>query len=371
MQAGGDLRAAERLRDRWPADLVAAAFTQAELRTRAAAKFTRAARMLFTRAGLEQASSEPLAAHRASRFADLARAADLCCGIGGDLAALGAVAAITGVDRDPVHAAMARHNAAVYGVVAEVLVADVREVALAGYDAVFVDPARRDGGRRTGVAGSEPPLSWCLRLVESVDRVAVKTAPGVEVGAVPAGWEVQFVADGRDLKEAVLWSPAWASAARRATVVDGGSVHDLVAAPGEAVPVGEPGAWLLDPNPAVTRSGAVETLARGLGAWKVDERIAFLCTEHEVHSPFARTLRVEASLPWSLKAVARAARERGIGAVDIRRRGLAGDVEDIRRRLRPHGPHRATLVLTRVRGRPWALLCTDPASRLGATPPGT
>ena len=37
----------------------------------------------------------------------------------------------------------------------------------------------------------------------------------------------------------------------------------------------------------------------------------------------------------------------------MRRRGLAGDVDRLRRRLRLDGPLRATLVMTRLRGRPW------------------
>ncbi|MBK7217047.1 MAG: hypothetical protein IPH95_08320 [Candidatus Promineofilum sp.] len=46
-----------------------AALETALLRQRAARKFARAAEMFFTRAGLEQATAEPLAAHRAARFA--------------------------------------------------------------------------------------------------------------------------------------------------------------------------------------------------------------------------------------------------------------------------------------------------------------
>jgi hypothetical protein len=45
--------------------------------------------------------------------------------------------------------------------------------------------------------------------------------------------------------------------------------------------------------------------------------------------------------------------------VDIRRRGLAGDVDDLRRRLRLDGEHRATVVLTRVLDQPWTLVCSD------------
>src|SRR3712207_7346754 len=100
----------------------------------------------------------------------------------------------------------------------------------------------------------------------------------------------------------------------------------LLPVPGDPVPVAPPGPYLLDPNPAVTRAGLDEDLARTLGAWKIDERIAFLCVDHAVRTPFGRTLRVVDSLPWHLNRVAERLRALGVGAVDIRRRGLAGEI---------------------------------------------
>ena len=363
--AAGDLALAVRLRRDYPADLAAAATAQHELRLAARAKFGRAMEMLFTRGGYEQSSSEPIARHRAARFGGTSRVADLCCGIGGDLIALAAGREVLAVDKDAAHARLAVHNAGVYGVADGVraCVADVRDVRLAGIGAVFIDPARRAGTHRFPAGVSEPKLDWCLALAERVPAVCVKAAPGLPAELIPAGWEAEFIADGRDLKEAVLWSPAIATAPRRATVLPGGDT--LVASPGEPVPVGEPGEYLLDPSPAVTRAGLVADLARAVGAWQVDPRIAFLSVKQEVATPFARTLRVIDSAPWNEKRFARRLRELGVGAADLRRRGLAGDVDQIRRRLKLAGPHRATVVLTRVADKPWGLICADPGSSLG------
>jgi SAM-dependent methyltransferase len=383
------LAVATRLRREYPADLVAAAVAQHELRLAARAKFARASQMLFTRAGYEQSSSEMIARHRAARLAGAASVADLCCGIGGDLAALAATGeaatgeaatgeAATGeaagrpliaVDLNPVHARLARHNAHVYGAGGRVhaVIADVRDIRLTGTDAVFIDPARRDDARRFRAGTCEPPLAWCFELAMKVPAVCVKAAPGLDTSLVPAGWEAEFIADGRDLKEAVLWSPALSGpAARRATILPGG--HTLVRYPGPPVDIREPGEFLLDPSPAVTRAGLVEDLARQLGAWKIDPRIAFLSAASEVTTPFARTLTVIDSAPWTEKRFASRLRDLGVGAADLRRRGLAGDVEQIRRRLRLQGPHRATIVLTRVRDRPWGLICADPGSALTSHP---
>ncbi len=417
------LALATSLRREYPADLVAAATAQHELRLAARAKFSRAADMLFTRAGYEQSSAEPIARYRAGRFGAARRVADLCCGIGGDLLALASGREALAVDRDEVHARLALYNAGVYEEAANVraVVADVRDFRLNGLDAVFIDPARRSGpgtapapagGRartpaasaRTGRAAagrpgtvasaaphrfrsglSEPPLDWCFALAGQVPAVCVKAAPGLPADLIPAGWEAEFIADGRDLKEAVLWSPALATAPvagsggpRRALVLSGSAAHALVACPGDPVPVTEPAEYLLDPNPAVTRAGLVEDLARSLSGGsggscgsggdgeraadvaKIDSQIAFLTVNRLVRTPFARTLQVQDSAPWNEKRFARRLRELGIGAADIRRRGLAGDVDQIHRRLKLAGPHRATIVITRVNDRPWGLICTDP-----------
>ena len=388
------LALASRLRRDYPAALVAAATAQDELRRAAAGKFSRAGQMLFTRPGLEQASSETAARHRARRLAGATagRLADLACGIGGDLIALAAGREVLAVDRDAVPLRMAAHNAGVYDVAAGVVTceADVRDVSLDGIGAVFADPARRLAGaarsRRLRPGDSEPPLAWCFALTGRLPAVAVKAAPGLPAGIVPAGWEIEFVADGRDLKEAVLWSPALATAPARATILPEG--YTLLPEPrkepgllpgpqpglqpgerpGERpgedaagdVPIAPPGEFLFDPNPAVTRAGLVETLAWQLGAWKIDPRIAFLSSGTVRSTPFARTLRVVESAPWNEKDFTRRLRALGIGAADIRRRGLAGEVDQIHRRLKLAGPHRATLVLTRVNDKPWGLICAEP-----------
>ena len=352
------LRVGTRLRRSHPAEVVAAALAQHELRSRAAAKFQAAARMWFTREGLEQASAEPLARHRAARYAGFPVVADLCCGIGGDLCALAPGRDALAVDRDPVHLRMARENARVHGA-GEVAAAcaDVRDLRLPRSLAVFVDPARRAGGRRLPAGESRPPLAWCLELAGRVAGVGVKAAPGLALGLVPDGWEVELVADRRELKEAVLWSPALATTARRATVFPG--PHTLAPREGPPVPSAPPGAFLLDPSPAVTRAGLVEELARDLGAWKLDPRIAFLSADQPLRSPFGRLLRVDASLPWNLKRLRQVLRERGVGAVEVRKRGSAVDVADLTGRLRLRGDAAAVVVLTRVADRPWALVCGE------------
>jgi hypothetical protein len=357
--AGAEMGLGERLRARYPAELVRSALAQHDLRERARSKFATPERMYFTREGLEQSSAEMVARHRAARYAGLERVADLCTGIGGDLLALAQGRAALAVDLDEIHLRMALANARAFGAgdLAGAC-ADVRDLRLDALPPVFVDPARRAGGRRLRAGVSEPPLGWCLGLADHVAEVGVKAAPGLPLELVPAGWEVELLADRRELKEAVLWSPALATTSRRATVLPGG--ESLVAAPGAAVECAEPGAFLLDPNPAVTRAGLVEELGRVLDAWKIDRRVGFLSADHRLATPFGRLLVVEESLPWNLKRLRAVLRARGAGAVEIRKRGSAVNVDDLRRRLALSGDRRLTVVLTRVLDRPWTLVCSDP-----------
>jgi SAM-dependent methyltransferase len=372
------LRLSAELRDHYPAELVAAALTQQSLRMAAREKFSRADDMFFTCAGLEQASAEVVARHSARRYAGLPLVADLCCGIGGDLTALASSAdRVLAVDTDLDTLRFARRNVAVHAAASAAALqdpaaaggsaaavafvcADVRDLppaSLRGLAGAFIDPARRTGGHRLRTGDSQPPLDWCLGLASQVTRVGIKTAPGLPHSVVPAGWETEFVAVGRALKEALLWSPGLASTRRRATILPGGDT--LVANPGEPVRVADPGEYLLDPNPAVTRAGLVQELARDLAAWQIDPMIAFLSVDSPVATPFARTLRILASMPWHEKRAARKLRELGIGSADIRRRGLAGDVQQIHRRLGLQGDRSATIVLTRNDGKPWGLICED------------
>src|SRR5262249_32858423 len=156
----------------------------------ARAKFTRAGAMFFTRDGLEQATAEPLARHRAARYARFgrrtpagaARIADLCCGIGGDLLALAGVAAeVRAADRDPAQVRMPELTPRACGAPQAVTPSrpDAGDVARPGVDAVFAAPARRAGGRRLRSGEGEPPLDWCLALARRVEAVGIKAAPGL------------------------------------------------------------------------------------------------------------------------------------------------------------------------------------------------
>jgi hypothetical protein len=373
LSESGLLATAERLRRHHPADLVAAALTQARLRAKAAAKFgPDAARMYFTPDGLQQATRPNVAAHRARRFRT-GPVLELCCGIGGDLIARArAGRASVGVDSDPLTVAVARANIDALGL-ADIAV--VREGAAEranpdGYTAVFADPGRRTArGRVFDPKEYQPPLDRLLALASRAPGACLKVAPGIPYDAVPADAEVEWISTGGEVKEAAIWLGALAGdTGRRATILppilpaDGavvdGSPATLVPVPGLGhPPVGPWRRYLYEPDGAVIRAHLVAEVAADVDGCLVDPRIAYITSDTLRATPFATAYEIHDVLPFSVKRLRRALRDRRAGILTIKKRGSAVDIERLRHELRPQGPEHATVVLTRIGAAPVALLC--------------
>ncbi|MFH8989051.1 methyltransferase domain-containing protein [Streptomyces sp. NPDC017940] len=365
-----ELAVATRLRREHPADLVSAALAQARLRQRAVAKFgADAARMFFTPHGVEQSTRTSVATHRARRFGDpvelgglsVRSVADLCCGIGGDAIALArAGISVLAVDRDPLTCAVARANAEALGLsdLIEVREADVTDVDTSPYDAVFVDPARRGGrGRIFDPEAYSPPLSWAVEAARKAPRAALKIAPGVPHDAVPEEAEAEWISDGGDVKEAVLWFGTDTPAAHRATLLPGG---DTLVSP-RATMLPDPGVrpvgrFLHEPDGAVIRAHLVAEVAARVEGGLIDETIAYVTSDTAVTTPYATTYEITDQLPFNVKKLKALLRERGVGVLTVKKRGSAVEPEELRRKVKPRGAGSATVFLTRVAGAPTMLV---------------
>ncbi|GAA3814717.1 class I SAM-dependent methyltransferase [Streptomyces coacervatus] len=359
-----ELAVATRLRREHPAELVSAALGQARLRQRAVAKFGAedAQRMFFTPNGVEQSTRASVATYRAERLKAMgvASLADLCCGIGGDAIALArAGIRVLAVDRDPATAAVARANADALGLaeLIEVREADVMEVDTSGYDAVFVDPARRGGrGRIFDPEAYSPPLSWAVEAARKASRAAaLKVAPGIPHEAVPADAEAEWISDGGDVKEAVLWFGTEPGAVR-ATLLPG--PRSLL---GKGLPdpqVRPVGRYLYEPDGAVIRSHLVAEVAEEVGGGLIDATIAYITADEHHMTPYATAYEITDQLPFSVKKLKALLREREVGILTVKKRGSAVEPEELRRKVlpKPHGPNAATVFLTRVAGAPTMLL---------------
>ncbi len=352
------------LRRDLPPAVAGAVWEQVRLRRQAATKFERAAAMLLTPAGLQQASAAPVAAHRATRFAGR-RAADLTAGIGGDAVALAATAArLVALDRDSVRLRFARHNLGVYGRLADYVAGDLLASPLApgAIDAAFCDPGRRGpaGARVFDPAAYEPPLAAILAAYAAVD-LAVKVGPGIDYDALLAGGtvgEVEIVSLRGDVKEAVLWTRGLATPGvrRRATLLPEGATLTDADVP-DTCPVTSPQAYLYEPDGAVIRAGLVRPLAQRLGLAQIDPEVAYLTGPAPLTTPFARGFAVDEVHPFSLKALNRRLAALQVGRVELKKRAFAVEPEALRPRLRLHGDEARTIVFTRLGAAPTMLIC--------------
>ena len=397
-------------------DLVSAVVGQAHLRTKAVPKFGGfAERMLFTRAGLEQATRLGVAARHAGRMrrAGITRVADLGCGIGGDsLAFAGAGLSVVAVDADEVTAAIAAYNLAPFGergslsersetkraerpqgVEATVTVqhgtaedfvsanfpsanfgevhdlrtnsADSSEDAALLRDsrtAVWLDPARRTTGhsetRRVTASDYSPSLDWAFDLAERMP-VGIKLGPGHDRDSLPADVEAQWVSADGSVVELVLWSRELArdGVRRAALVIRGDESHELTAgADAEDAEVRALGAFLHEPDGAVIRARLIGDVARSIDAGMLDEKIAYLTGDAALTSPFVQSFRVREVMAANPKAINTVLRAADIGTIEIKKRGMDIDPAAFRKKLNLKGSQTATLILTRVGDRRMAIL---------------
>ncbi|MGO4650472.1 MULTISPECIES: class I SAM-dependent methyltransferase [unclassified Arthrobacter] len=350
--------------------LVAAVLTQSRLRTRAEAKFGEFARqMLFTQAGLEQATRLNVAARHAERFAKAGtrHVADLGCGLGADSMAMASMdIEVTAVELDETTAACATINLIPFPH-ATVVHSDATSVPLDGVDGVWLDPARRttssSGTKRIwDPEAFSPPLSFVESLAATGKSVGVKMGPGMPHESVPAGCEAQWVSVGGDVTEVTLWfNDVARPGIRRAALVLGpqGAAEITSAEDFDGGPVPDVGpveGYLYEPDGAVIRAGLVADVALRLGGHLVDQHIAYICAPELVETPFARAYKVLEVMPLNVKALKAWVKANGVGVLDIKKRGTSVTPEELRKQLLPagkgsakgRGNKTATLVLTRI-----------------------
>lgn len=361
LSTGTEFRRQQDLRVEFPENVVRAALTLAELRHKGAAKFSHAAEMWFDRQGLEQATPEAVARHKAQRFRTPVW--DYCCGIGGDLVALGERNDVIGVDLSAAACLRARWNAEVYGVAGNVqlICADVTTLTDRSR-LVHIDPDRRPAQSRSHrptrrVEDAEPGLPFLYRLMEEFRGGAIKLSPAANfVGKFPSA-EVELVSLNGECKEATVWFGELASPGLwRATVLPVGATVSGYPLEADA-PAGPLKRFLYDPDPAVVRAGLVNELAAQQGFGRLDEAEEYLTSSDLIDSPFARSFEVLADLPNKDREIRRYFREHRFGQLEIKCRHIPVDAAVVRRKLELSGGEAGVLVFARVGGKSRAVVC--------------
>jgi hypothetical protein len=356
-----DLLNTELRRQGHPPELVIEVVNQVALRQKASQKLgSLADSLLFTRAGLEQASRYEVALFHARKLKSRDSVTDLGCGLGIDSIAF-ASSGLTAdaVESDPNTVEFALSNLANFeAATAELGLAEEHKIVT---DAVFLDPARRDlkaSGRSRKLLAPEdfsPSISFAFGLLAQMPG-GVKLSPALPHELLSNDFEATWVSNQGDLVELSQWSGDPGRAGRKYAVMVEGETdieftgEDLEA---EAVPVGK---YVYEPDAALIRSHLIGAFASELGLGVVSRGIAYL-TGAEVQSPWLRTYKVLDELPLHEKQIAGYLAKRGIGTLEIKKRGVDVEPELLRKKLKPKGSGAATLIATKVGGARKALVC--------------
>lgn len=391
--AAWDAGSIARLRKLADAELVRAAIELTDARRKAAGKLEKPELWLADVAGVEMATSGPVAAHKAARlaaFAGRGRAAggrprrvfDLCCGIGADAVAMARAidGQLTAVDMDEVRVWMTRGNVRrLAGRECGGLVMDVTKMdwpALAAEGVIYhLDPERRGpAGRRWRLEDYEPGVPFIERLSALGMSGGVKLGPGVELEGLPEG-EVELISWGGRLAAAMLWTGELAGEPRRATLLEMDQTgtmrtHTLAGAP-ELSPMGRTGGYLYTVEPAAERAGLI---------WQICQRtgLAAIHPVHEgiltgssiVHDAWLRGFELLAEMPWRMEKVRQWLADHQAGVVEIKTRGGAVDTDQAQKQLRGPGREPFCVFILRI-GKKISAWITRRLDDPAASPPVT
>lgn len=356
----------ESFRGMFPEKIARAMGELRALRRRGAQKFARGLDMYYTKPQLEQSSSEPVADYRAGRFAAAGEKEihDPCCGIGADALALArAGLRVHAADRDEVALHFARANAEIHGAQGlDFRLADCAEEPPPAGGAIYLDPARRRGSRRI-IRPEEwsPPPPAVARALEGRSSAALKLSPAVDLDELlehfPAPDEIEVISYLGEAKETVFWyGKAAGGEPRRATILPSGDTY--AGAEHAQAEVGELGAWIYDPDPALVRAGLLGGFAAEHGLHVLDPEIGYLSGPKRVDSPFVDAFRVLAHETLDPRKMRAALREHGAGELAIRKRGIAERPQTLAQRFLPKkfGDRSLTLIATRIGDRHLGIL---------------
>ncbi len=339
-----------------PPAIVAAAIRLASCRRKAGIKFARGDQMWLDPVGLEQATPEAVAANKAARF-DAPVIVDLCSGIGGDALALAARAPVLAVDRDLGMCRRVVWNAAVYERESRVLPCRASAEAFATPEGawVHVDPDRRASGRgrAVGLEGYAPGPDFLRDLMRRAPGGAIKLGPASDFAQFVEGLdrdvEVEIISLGGEAKEATVWFGAAVSCIRRATKLpEKLTWTDRDGAPDwrALAPVAPIAGWLYDPDPALARSGLLDSFAGAHGLARIAADLPYLTGETLVETPWLEAFEVQSVHPLDLKRLKRLIDAERFGPVVVKHKTTNLKPQALRHLLRSKGDAPTTLFLT-------------------------
>ena len=354
---------------RWRKDAspaaVSAAIRLSRARGKAAVKFVHGERMWVEPTAIEQATSEPVAQHKAGRFV-CPLVVDLCAGIGGDALALAARSHVVAIDCDQGMCRRLNYNALVYDRADRILAVRARAetFAIPAGAWLHLDPDRRANGQeRARSLDDYAPRSRFLEIGprdESPLGPSSSGPPAISRSISAAReYEVELISLRGECKEATVWFGELVTCRRRATrLPENVSWTDRDGPTGRWASVSAIGPLIFDPDPALLRAGLLDGFALEHGLARVADGVDYLTGEREIATPFVTAFHVLDILPLDLKRLRRLIAKNEIGTLEIKVRGADIAPETLRRQLDLGGERVASLLVIGGAGPVRAVLAT-------------
>ncbi|MFO0958307.1 MAG: hypothetical protein U0800_12910 [Isosphaeraceae bacterium] len=231
---------------------------------------------------------------------------------------------------------------------------------------VHIDPDRRAGSpkRARSVADYAPALPFLQGLIDPGIGAAIKLSPASDFDDHfgRSDVEIEVISLGGECKEATVWGGPLKTCRRRATCLPAGaSWTDRDGPTHSTLPIAGPLPWLLEPDPALIRSGLLDGFAAVHGLSRLAPGMDVLVGNEVVESPFLTPFALQEVLPLDRKRLIRYVAEQGLGPLEIKTRALDLTPEQARSWLKPPGPNPATLWLIGGRGKALALVARRPS----------
>ena len=344
-------------------ELLTFALNQARLRQRAINKFPeRAAQMLFTEPGLEQATRSEVANWHAKKFleAKITSVTDLGAGIGSDSIAFAQGGLVVhAIENHPESCEALRHNLKAFENTSALQTsAQDHEIATEG---LWLDPARREQDRKSlSVQRLDPSMfSPSLDFVfekASERPTGIKLAPGFPHELIPTNFEANWVSHGGDLVELTLWSEPLGRPGLKKAVMIGESTREFEGTNRSGYVSGLQH-FIYEPDVILIRAHLLGDFANQYQLQLISENIAYLTSSDQVLSPWLKSYRVKDVLPLDVKRIKTYCSKNEIGVLEIKKRGVDIPPEVLRPKLKLKGAGVATLILTKVGDARQAIVC--------------
>jgi hypothetical protein len=114
--------------------------------------------------------------------------------------------------------------------------------------------------------------------------------------------------------------------------------------------------FVYEPDAAVIAAGLVGAIAEEHRCEAIAPNIAYLTADQPLHDPALAGFEVLETLPLDRKRLKATLRERGVGRLEIKKRGVEVNLDQLRRELQTPGENAATLLLAPLAGRATAIL---------------